>query len=49
VGKEPKGNLLKEINHVQFDFLILGAKVWIEREEVDGEFLLESSNLHECP
>jgi hypothetical protein len=44
-GRMPKGSPLKKQNQVQFDFMVLGAKVSTEREELDGEFLLESSNL----
>jgi hypothetical protein len=49
VGRKPKGSPLKEKKKVKSDFLVPRAKVWIERKEVDGEFLLESSNLQEYP
>jgi len=45
IGRKPKGSPLRKRNQVQFDFLVLGTKVWIERKEVDGKFLLENSNL----
>jgi len=47
-GRKHKCSPLRKKNPIQFDFLVLGAKVWIEREESDGKFLLESSNLQEC-
>ncbi len=48
-GKGAQEQLVEKKNQVQFDFLVPGAKVWIKREKADGNFLLESSNLQECP
>jgi hypothetical protein len=50
VRRKPKCNpLRKKQNEIQINFLVLGEKVWIERKKADGEFMLESSNLQECP
>jgi len=48
-GEGAQEQLVEKKNQVQFDFLVLGAKVWIKREKAYGNFLLESSNLQECP
>jgi len=45
VGRKPKCSPLRKKKHVQFDFLVHGAKVWIERKKANGEFMLERSNL----